>query len=278
MHDIQAQTENFAPEFAQKRLEQVCFHALGLLEQNREYLEQHLGAAGADESTMSALADMRTACARLDRSLGELLALLACARGAAQPAVRVFSLGTVINALESQREPIRRQLGIELVIDTAGPPEQLAVCADSEWAEQVCLHLLSNALHACDAGGHITVALKRERGELHLSVRDDGCGLPESSAAAQLENRRHFLGGAQVGLVLCREYCRLMGWSLELKSLKKGTEALVTIPAHAPAAAHAVVELCAESRQERQRRELSLGRFMAGELAGMKLNETKCGK
>lgn len=45
-----------------------------------------------------------------------------------------------------------------------------------------------------------------------LTVRDNGCGLPEGSQEAWLENRRSFLGGAQLGLLLCRECCRRMGW------------------------------------------------------------------
>ena len=61
---------------------------------------------------------------------------------------------------------------------------------------------------------------------------DDGCGLPETSREAWLENRRCFLGGAGLGLLLCRECCRRMGWDLQVeqRAPEKGTRAVVTIP------------------------------------------------
>lgn len=253
-------------DFPQEKFEQVCFHSLGLLEQNREYLEKHLRAADTDEYSLQALADMKTACARLDRSLNEMMALLACLRGTAQPALCTFDLGTLVRALNAQQEPVQRELGITLCVDAPEQDGPFAVFGDREWAEQICFHLISNALHACDRGGHVWLALQREPDKLLLTVADDGCGLPETAPQA---NRTHFLGGAQAGLLLCREYCRRLGWSLSLSSRDTGTKALLTIPADTPAVPHASIDLCEESEQERQRRAAKLDRLLAGEMAEM---------
>ncbi|MFR2089162.1 MAG: hypothetical protein ACLS4Y_04415 [Faecalibacterium sp.] len=49
-------------------MEQACFHALGLIGRNCEYLDQHLAHVGADEQTRQAVNDISAASARLDRT------------------------------------------------------------------------------------------------------------------------------------------------------------------------------------------------------------------
>ena len=46
----------------------VCFHALGIIDQNREYLQMHL-LASADLPTRQALSDIQIESARLDRTV-----------------------------------------------------------------------------------------------------------------------------------------------------------------------------------------------------------------
>ena len=92
-------------------------------------------------------------------------------------------------------------------------------------------NLLSNALRACSAGGKVRLMLRRSESFWQLTVMDNGCGLPEAGEDAWLENRRCFLGGAKLGLLLCRECCRRMGWGLRVeRAPEKGTQAVVTIP------------------------------------------------
>ncbi|MFR2089161.1 MAG: ATP-binding protein [Faecalibacterium sp.] len=54
------------------------------------------------------------------------------------------------------------------------------VMADRSDAELLCLHLLSNALRACSAGGKVRLMLRRMRSFWQLTVMDNGCGLPEA--------------------------------------------------------------------------------------------------
>ena len=63
-------------QIPQKELEQACFHALGLITRNCEYLEQHLAHTGADAESCQAVADIGAATARLDRTVNEIMALL----------------------------------------------------------------------------------------------------------------------------------------------------------------------------------------------------------
>lgn len=68
-----------------------------------------------------------------------------------------------------------------------------------------------------------------DRQDIRLTIEDDGCGLPEGEG--WLENRRRFLGGAQAGLLLCRRYCRQLGWELALlPRTPQGVRAELTLP------------------------------------------------
>lgn len=63
-------------EFPRREFESVCFHAIGLVDQNREYLQMHLRESG-DAPTRQALADMELQTARLERTLSEMMDLMA---------------------------------------------------------------------------------------------------------------------------------------------------------------------------------------------------------
>ena len=47
-----------AQAIPQKDVEQACFHALGLIGRNCEYLDQHLAHVGADQQTRQAVNDI----------------------------------------------------------------------------------------------------------------------------------------------------------------------------------------------------------------------------
>lgn len=95
-------------------------------------------------------------------------------------------------------------------------------------AEQLLLHLISNALRACDAGGRVWVSLKQKKNGVVLRVEDNGCGLMEEDP---IENNRRFLSGAKLGLRICKLICRRAGWKLTLTARPGGgTRAQVVFP------------------------------------------------
>ena len=85
-----------AQAIPQKDVEQACFHALGLVGRNCEYLEQHLARVGADEQTRQAVNDISAAAARLDRTMNEVMTLLDFLRAEEPPAA--FPAGPVPDA------------------------------------------------------------------------------------------------------------------------------------------------------------------------------------
>ena len=219
-----------AQAIPQKDVEQACFHALGLVGRNCEYLEQHLARVGADEQTRQAVNDISAAAARLDRTMNEVMTLLDFLRAEEPPQLSPLDLCQMLQQIAAQADMVQEQLDVELTLDYGGLTS-CRVMADCSDAELLCLHLLSNALRACGTGGKVQLTLRRCESFWQLTVLDDGCGLPETSREAWLENRRCFLGGAGLGLLLCRECCRRMGWGLRVeRAPEKGTQAVVTIP------------------------------------------------
>ena len=219
-----------AQAIPQKDVEQACFHALGLVGRNCEYLEQHLARVGADEQTRQAVNDISAAAARLDRTMNEVMTLLDFLRAEEPPQLSPLDLCQMLQQIAAQADMVQEQLNVELTLDYGGLTS-CRVMADCSDAELLCLHLLSNALRACGTGGKVQLTLRRCENFWKLTVLDDGCGLPETSREAWLENRRCFLGGAGLGLLLCRECCRRMGWGLRVeRAPEKGTQAVVTIP------------------------------------------------
>ena len=179
---------------------------------------------------LQAVSDISAASARLDRTVNEVMSLLDFLRTEEDPRLYPLDLCQLLQQVAAQADMVQAQLGVELTLDYGGWTA-CRVMADRNDAELLCLHLLSNALRACSAGGKVRLMLRRSESFWQLTVMDNGCGLPEAGEDAWLENRRCFLGGAKLGLLLCRECCRRMGWGLRVeRAPEKGTQAVVTIP------------------------------------------------
>lgn len=254
----------------QKRVEEVCFHALGLIGRNCEYLEQHFARTNADAASRQAVADISTAATQLDRTLNEMMLLMEFLREEEKPQLYPIDLCELLQQIAAQADMVRAQLGVEIALDYGGWTA-CCVLADHSDVELLCLHLLSNALRACKEGGKVCIALRRGQSCWQMTVTDNGCGLPGSDAAATLENRRSFLGGAQLGLVLCRECCRRMGWGLRVEPAPgQGTQAVVNIPLYVERApADSMVELHEESEAARERRGYHLRAMLVREMRTM---------
>ena len=254
---------------SQQAVEDACFHSLGLIGRNCEYLEQHLARVGTDEQSRQAVSDISAATARLERTFNELMSALEYLRADQPPRLYPVDLCELLQQVAAQADMVRAQLGVTLELDCGGWTA-CRVLADRDDVERLCLHLLSNALRACREGGSVKILLRRSEAMWQLTVRDDGCGLPGSGGDAWLENRRSFLGGAQLGLLLCRECCRRMGWGLSVEPApEKGTQAVVTVPLYVNGALTPEVELHAGSGFAEEQHQYRLRAMLVRELRTM---------
>jgi len=237
-----------AQAIPQQAVEDACFHSLGLIGRNCEYLEQHLARVGADAQSLQAVSDISAATAKLERTINELLSALEFLRAGQPPKLYPLDLCELLQQVAAQADMVRAQLGVTLELDYGGWTT-CRVLADRDDVELLCLHLLSM---------------------WQLTVRDNGCGLPEGSQEAWLENRRSFLGGAQLGLLLCRECCRRMGWGLSVECApEKGTQAVVTVPLYTDDGRAPEVELHAGADLASEQHQYQLRAMLVRELRTM---------
>ena len=119
-----------------------------------------------------------------------------------------------------------RPLGV--VLRSVVPPHRALVLADATKLRQVLVNLVGNALKFTAAGEIVvTVRLAADGTAEALTVRDTGVGIaPENQGSifepfAQEDSTitRRF-GGTGLGLAISKQYCEMMGFTLELESVQ----------------------------------------------------------
>lgn len=228
------QDERLIDRFPVRLFEGSCQHALSIIHLNQRYMAQLVNSQQGEAAgeLRQSLEDIQTAAARLDRDVTQMLCLLRCLQHSEKPRWELIDLCAFVQDLCLPRKMLGEALGVRLSLSCAGVQE-LYVQADRQYLTYICLALLSNALRACTpGGGKVTIALRQGDGAALLSITDNGCGLPGDSLRSIEENQDHFLGTSHSSLLLCREYCRLTGWTLELhdRPRGRGAEAVLTIP------------------------------------------------
>ncbi len=133
-------------------------------------------------------------------------------------------------ALRSQAE----EKAIELV-GVAGPnlPQ---IRADVNKITWVLTNLVSNAIRYTEAGGWIHVRAERAGPQVHISVADNGEGIPYEYQSrifgkfVQVKGQKS-PGGSGLGLTICKEIVRAHGGTIWLDSIPgKGTTFTFTVP------------------------------------------------
>ena len=264
-----------------QRTEQQCqqlYHSWGIRipDINCSYLTSAVGVVygtsqklAIRKEILQAVSDISASTAKLERTINELLSALEFLRAGQPPKLYPLDLCELLQQVAAQADMVRAQLGVTLELDYGGWTT-CRVLADRDDVELLCLHLLSNALRACREGGTVRILLRRSETMWQLTVRDNGCGLPEGSQEAWLENRRSFLGGAQLGLLLCRECCRRMGWGLSVECApEKGTQAVVTVPLYTDDGRAPEVELHAGADLASEQHQYQLRAMLVRELRTM---------
>jgi two-component system, chemotaxis family, CheB/CheR fusion protein len=155
----------------------------------------------------------------------------------------VLDLRTVVkDAVDAVRSLMEsRGLEFSLKLD----PEPLYVDGDAARLQQINVNLLSNAAKYTPRGGHVVLRAQRHVDEAHISVTDDGLGIPKEmlESAFDLFVQSHRTldraeGGLGLGLTLVRGLVAKHGGSVHARSdgEGKGSEFIVRLPlAAAPA-------------------------------------------
>jgi signal transduction histidine kinase/ActR/RegA family two-component response regulator len=150
---------------------------------------------------------------------------------------RVDLAAVLWDAVESSRPLIERE-DHELTVTL--PPESVLLDADPNRLAQVFLNLLNNAAKYSEPGGHIRLSAVRDEGDVVVSIKDSGIGIPAAQLSRVFEvfvqvdtSWRRVQGGLGVGLSLVKEFVGLHGGRVEARSggPGKGSEFVVRLPA-----------------------------------------------
>jgi signal transduction histidine kinase len=181
-------------------------------------------AEGIEDGTIApaeAAAVVGREAARLERMVGDLLALARLRQGVLEVRSEPVDLAVVAREAEERLRPAAREAGVEVRVE-GGPG---AATADHGRALQVVTNLLDNAIRVSPRGGAVTVAVAP--GELRVS--DRGPGIPEAELPNAFE-RFHLRArtgngspeGAGLGLAIVRELTEAMGGSAGVENLDGG--------------------------------------------------------
>jgi CheY-like chemotaxis protein len=185
-------------------------------------------------------------CEMMERQVGHLVRLVEdlmevsrITRGKVELRKEPVELAAVVlSAVEASRpliEASRHQLAISL------PGEPLIIHGDPVRLSQVFANLLNNAAKYMDAGGQIWLTASQQGGDVLVSVRDTGIGIPADMLPhifkmfTQVDrSTRQAQGGLGIGLTLVRTLAEMHGGQVEARSLgmNQGSEFIVRLPLH----------------------------------------------
>lgn len=142
--------------------------------------------------------------ARLNRLVGNLLAMTRLESGALHLKRSWHSLEELIGAALHRLEPLRA--GRSITVDA--PPELPLVSVDDVLIEQVLFNLVENALKHAPSAQPIQILARAGAGEAWVSVRDRGPGLAPGTEALVFEKFYRGAEGSEAGVGLGLAICR----------------------------------------------------------------------
>jgi signal transduction histidine kinase len=172
----------------------------------------------------------------LVQMVNELLDLARIEQAAApirQDAVSLPALLAV--ALERLRTFAERQ---RVILVDLVPDDMRAVRGDEDRLGHLLMNLLHNAIKFSPRGGTVTVTIDEVEGEVVVSVKDQGMGIPRKDQARVFERfykvdraRQRGLGGTGLGLSIARHIAEAHGGRIWLESaVGKGSTFHVALP------------------------------------------------
>jgi signal transduction histidine kinase/ActR/RegA family two-component response regulator len=193
-------------------------------------------------------AAMERQVSHLVRLVDDLLEVSRITRGVIDLQRERIDLATVLRSAIDTSRPAVEAAGHELTVDI--PAEPLTVLGDAVRLTQVFANLLTNAAKYTNTGGHIWLICRRQGLQAHVSVRDNGIGIPPAHLSSVFDMfmqvdraSRRSQGGLGIGLTLVRSLVAMHGGRVEARSGGAGTgsEFVVELPllGDRPAAASA---------------------------------------
>ena len=187
--------------------------------QNYAQLLQTADLSEADRTDYAhAISD---AAKRLNVLISNILRLNRLENQQLAPASELFDLSGQLTECLLAFETVWEEKGIAIEPEIE---DCVTVCSDPELLSLVWNNLLSNAFKFTDAGGTVGIMLKREGGEVIVSVRDTGCGIAPEIRKHIFDkfyqgDTSHVAQGNGLGLALVKRVLDMTGGMITVESL-----------------------------------------------------------
>jgi signal transduction histidine kinase len=174
---------------------------------------------------------------RMQRMVQELLDLARLDAGTAGLKREPVNLHQVLSSVVNQLAPQAREAGVALDLQSGDLPTMLG---DQDRLRQVFMNLMDNAVQHAPSDTAVEVLVRHQKGELVISIRDQGQGIPEEEHSRIFErfyqvdkSRDRSRGtGTGLGLAIAQELVKAHGGSINLTSQPgRGTTFQVRLPA-----------------------------------------------
>jgi signal transduction histidine kinase len=137
--------------------------------------------------------------------------------------LRPFDLAETLHGIVDVERARLREAGLELAEEVPG---RVPVKTDPDVIRQIVLNLLDNATKYATGGKTVCVSLSQFDGQVHVSVRDDGPGIPANCRERvfgmfeRLDNSLEARAGSGLGLAIARGLARGLGGDLVCRSVQ----------------------------------------------------------
>lgn len=166
---------------------------------------------------------------RLSRLIKELFELAKIDQNSFIIHKEQIDLKQFINKMEEKLNPAFQEKKIKLEVDCQ---PNLFLCVDPLRLEQILFNLLDNAKKYSQEGAKVTLNGWKTKNFIHLSVKDNGKGIPEKDIPYIFnrfyrvdKSRTRSLGGTGLGLAIVKELVHAHGAEINVKSEENvGTE------------------------------------------------------
>ncbi|MDD6174563.1 MAG: ATP-binding protein [Firmicutes bacterium] len=211
------------------------------------------GYAELIENGLAKEEDIPLFAARIRKEAGRLIALIndiielsQLDEGVSKKEFEPVALQETVQKILAALEIPAKKAGVTLSFSG----EEATVFANRSMMDELVMNLCDNAVRYNKPGGSVTVSTAPVNGDVVLTVRDTGIGIPEASQSRVFErfyrvdkSRSKASGGTGLGLAIVKHIVELHSGKITLRSTPgEGTEITVTLPSYVRRAAAAIAE------------------------------------
>lgn len=198
--------------------------------------ESLLYQEGVDEKTYKEfLSDINREIDRMNETISGLLALAKTESETDSLTINKILLSELVHKTVAALKPIANEKKV-LLTYTVG--SEIEIYCDALKIMQAVMNLIDNAVKYTDSGGHVWVSLQKSGGFAAITVRDDGCGIPETEVPYIFDRfyrvdkaRARDTGGSGLGLHISRKIALMHGGRIEVQSEEgKGSTFTLYLP------------------------------------------------